>query len=107
MVETLQRLKFTLVSMGDKVVKLEHKGKIVEIEENTSFSDLGEKKYAPFAEITNKKDRYKSWELMQTEYKEGEPLINDINSFKNLLLSYTESNSSITIHLIQLLIYLM
>ena len=33
---------------------------------------------------------------MQTEYKEGEPLINDINSFKNLLLSYTESNSSIT-----------
>ena len=53
LVETLQRLKFKIVvAMGDKVVKLEHKGKIVEIEENTSFSDLGEKKYAPFAEIT-------------------------------------------------------
>ena len=49
------RLKFTLVAMGDKVVKLEHKGKIVEIEENTSFSDLGEKKYAPFAEIKKKR----------------------------------------------------
>ena len=45
---------------------------------------------------------------MQTEYKEGEPLINDINSFKNPLLSYyCESNSSLQIHLIQLLIYLM
>ena len=96
LVETLQRLKFQLVSMGDGVVKLEHNGKVVEVPENTSFTDLGDKKYSPFAEITNKKDRYKSWELMHSEDKEGEPLINDINSFKNLLLSYTESNNSIT-----------
>ena len=96
LVETLQRLKFQLVSMGDGVVKLEYNGKVVEVPENTSFTDLGDKKYSPFAEITNKKDRYKSWELMHSEDKEGEPLINDINSFKNLLLSYTESNNSIT-----------
>ena len=96
LVETLQRLKFQLVSMGDGVVKLEHNGKVVEVPENTSFTDLGDKKYSPFAEITNKKDRYKSWELMHSEDKEGEPLINDINYFKNLLLSYTESNNSIT-----------
>ena len=96
LVETLQRLKFTLVAMGDKVVKLEHKGKIVEIEENTSFSDLGEKKYAPFAEIKNKKDRYASWDLMKNKLNEGDPLVNSINQFKNLLLSYSESNNSIT-----------
>ena len=96
LVETLQRLKFTLVAMGDKVVKLEHKGKIVEIEANTSFSDLGEKKYAPFAEIKNKKDRYASWDLMKNKLNEGDPLVNSINQFKNLLLSYSESNNSIT-----------
>ena len=33
---------------------------------------------------------------MHNEDKEGEPLVNSINTFKNLLLSYTESNNSIT-----------
>jgi gliding motility-associated protein GldM len=47
LVETLQRLKFQLVSMGDGVVKLDYNGKIVEIPENTSFTDLGDKKHSP------------------------------------------------------------
>jgi len=96
LVENLQRLKFKLVAKGDKVVLLENNGNVVEIPENTSFADLGDNKYSPFAEIKNKKDRYESWNLMHNEDKEGEPLVNSINTFKNLLLSYTESNNSIT-----------
>tara|TARA_B100000900_G_scaffold412048_1_gene433026 strand:- start:3678 stop:5351 length:1674 start_codon:yes stop_codon:yes gene_type:complete len=96
LVENLQRLKFKLVAKGDKVVFLENNGNVVEIPESTSFEDLGDNKYSQFVEIKNKKDRYESWNLMHNEDKEGEPLVNSINTFKNLLLSYTESNNSIT-----------
>lgn len=61
LVDRLQRLKFELVSMGDGKVNILYNGEVVEVSENTSYADLGDKKYASFAEIDNKKDRYEAW----------------------------------------------
>ena len=96
LVDRLQRLKFELVSMGDGKVNILYNGEVVEVSENTSYADLGDKKYASFAEIENKKDRYEAWNLMYNEKKEGDPLMQNINSFKSLLLLYASDNESIS-----------
>ena len=45
--------------------------KLLKCQKHLLYADLGDKKYASFAEIKNKKDRYEAWNLMHNEKKEG------------------------------------
>ncbi|MBJ09930.1 MAG: hypothetical protein CMP66_00525 [Flavobacteriales bacterium] len=95
----IQRLKYEIVAAGDGKVSLSVDGKEVVKEKGTSFDQLSnEEKFASFYEVVMKKDRNKSWEIMGTDggKNEGTPMINDLTSFKDLLLSYTPNNPSIS-----------
>lgn len=95
----IQRLKYEIVAAGDGKVSLSIDGKEVVKEKGITFEQLSnDEKFASFYEVVMKKDRNKSWEIMGTDggKNEGTPMINDLISFKDLLLSYTPNNPSIT-----------
>ena len=95
----IQRLKYDIVAAGDGKVRLSISGNEVIKEKGTSFEQLSnDEKYASFYDVIMKKDRNKSWEIMGDDggKNEGTPLMNDLTSFKDLLLSYTVNNPSIS-----------
>ena len=95
----IQRLKYEIVAAGDGKVSLSIGGKEVIKEKGTSFDQLtNEEKFASFYEVVMKKDRNKSWEIMGTDggKNEGTPMMNDLTSFRDLLLSFTPNNPSIS-----------
>lgn len=95
----IQRLKYDIVAAGDGEVSLSIGGQEVVKQKGTSFDQLTkDEKFASFYEVVMKKDRNKSWEIMGTDggKNEGTPLMNDLTLFKDLLLSFTASNPSIS-----------
>lgn len=95
----IQRLKYDIVAAGDGDVSLSIDGKEVVMEKGTTFDQLSkEEKFASFYEVVMKKDRNKPWEIMGTDggLDQGTPMMNDLTSFKDLLLSFTASNPSIS-----------
>ena len=95
----IQRLKYEIVAAGDGKVSLSVEGKEVVKEKGTTFNQLSkEEKFASFFEVVMKKDRNKSWEIMGTDggNNEGTPMINSLTTFKDLLLSFTANNPSIS-----------
>ena len=95
----IQRLKYDIVAAGDGEVSLSIGGQEVVKQKGTSFDQLTkDEKFASFYEVVMKKDRNKSWEIMGTDggKNEGTPMMNDLTLFKDLLLSFTASNPSIS-----------
>ena len=93
----LQRLKYEMVALGDGEVTLLINGKSKNIEKGISFSDLSnEEKFANYI-VKRKKKRDKAWIVMGPKVQDqGPALQQDLESFRDLMKSFTSNNSSIT-----------
>ena len=94
----LQRLKYDMVAKADGKVSLLVDGQEVIIEKGVTFDQLSNKeKMASFSNIKRDKDRQTSWEIMGDDggQNQGSTLQNNLEKFKELMISFTSENQSI------------